>query len=366
MAAPTPEGLAPNTIENSDIESRLAAFMDQNPDSELEDPSNEEPAEEEPEPVAAASEESDEAPAEEAEEGEEQLSVEGETEEPEVSEEDAERGINTLADLAKEFDMPESDFLNHLEVDGPDGTVTLANALETFRNAPASAHRWAEIGQAEQRLVAVDQEMQASHAETARNLAAHLQVAIDMTQAQFKDINWTELENVDPTQYMFLRQKQREVNEQIGGAIDTLKGMETQRDASIANQAQHNSEREVAELTRKLPDLRDPQVATQMYSEVSNFLGECGFSAAEIAQMADHRYLLVAIMAKEHHKLQKGAPKKIKQLERLPSVRKGALKSGRSRTDERTAAQKRHQRHVKSLKETGSTEAAGSLIEDFL
>lgn len=357
MAAPTPP--LQGSIETSDIEGRLKSFL--GTEEGLEDQSSEEEAAEEEEPVAAAEEEvSDEAtdtePVSVAEEAEDAA--------PET-EPESDKGIHTLSDLAREFDMPENDFLNHLEVDGPNGTVTLGAALSTFRNAPESAHRWSELQEAQQRMVAIDSQMQAQNSDTARSLAAHTQVAIDIIEDGFKDIQWDELEQEDPARYLILKQRKEELGQKVLGAIDSLRAMESQRNANTVALTQGDRHREMTYLHSKMPDWRDPDTASQAMTEVQNFLYESGFGQEEIDQLSDHRYLLVAYQASKFHQLQKQAPKKIEKLKRLPSTR-GALKSGSRRLDDRTAAQKQHQRNMKNLEKTGDAQDAGKLMEAFL
>jgi hypothetical protein len=367
MAAPTPPQAG--SIETEDIHGRLQSFLEVDTQEAPVDPSTqtprsekEIPPEESEEPLAAA-------PDEAGEEPEEPIAAEAadevDPEAPEAEPEGEDRGINTLADLAREFEMPEEDFLNHLEVEGPNGTVTLASALESFRIAPEAADRWHQIQAAEERLVAMDQQLQAQGSEQATQLAAHTKVAIDIIQAEFGNVNWQALEQEDPTAYLIMKQKQQDAHGKIAAAVDALKRMENQRDTGVQTASAGQRQREMEVLHRKMPDWKKQETAAGAMTEVQNFLVESGFNQEEINGLVDHRFLLVAYQAAKFHQLQKQAPKKIEKLKRLPSTR-GSLKSSARRGDDRNAAQKQHNARVSNLKRTGSDMDAAALMEALI
>lgn len=352
MAAPIP----PLNIEAEDINTRLQAFLDEPTPTEVKvDQATEEPAvQEEPEKEPESPDEDGDDTPEVAASGEEDGEV---AENPD----DTPEGINTLEDLAKEFDIPTEEFLGHIEVEGPNGKVTLGAALDAFRVAPEAASRWDEIKQAEERLINLDQTMQAKNNEHARDLIAHTQVLMDELNADFGKVDWDMLERDDASAYVILKHKEASKQQKVNGAIASLKKLEADRNSNTEVVTAETRQREQSALYRKMPDWKDPKNSRRAMDEVQNFLVSSGFSQDEINGLVDHRFLLVAYQASKYNELQKQAPKKIEKLTRLPSTR--TLKSSARRVGDRTDAQKKHAGRVNKLKSTGSDLDAALLLE---
>jgi hypothetical protein len=207
--------------------------------------------------------------------------------------------------------------------------------------------------------------MQQEHGNTARELAAHTSIAIEVINDEFKDIDWGMLEREDPTRYLIMKQRQQELHGKVAGAVDRLKQLEASRAQQLAQVTSGTREQEMAALHQKMPEWQDQAQASQAINEIQNFLVASGFTQDEMNQLQDHRFLLVAYQAAKFHQLQNQAPKTIEKLRRLPSTR-GALKAGARREGDRNAAQKLHSQRVNSLKESGSDRDAAALIEGHL
>ncbi|GAF78984.1 unnamed protein product, partial [marine sediment metagenome] len=298
--------VAPTGAPDLDILSRLEGVLDDvetSPDEEQEtqETKGEEPKVELPEggegeeeePIAAEGEKVEEG---EVAEGEEEPSVEA----AEVGEEE----VRTMSDLAKMFEVEESELLNHLEVESADGTaVPLAKVIESFRTSPAAEISLNELNAQKAATAQEAANLRAKTDEQVKELAVQAQVLLDMTSAEFNGINWKQLELEDPQQYLLMKNKQAEHGQVIQRAIEKMRGIEGERSAEAQQNYSVIRANEIKSLHAKKPEWADQAVASAAMSETNAYLQEMGLSTEEINGLADHRQLLIAWEAAQYRKL---------------------------------------------------------------
>jgi hypothetical protein len=355
MAAPT------GVPDSQDIEGRLQALLDDSPPPPVE-PENSQAIKEEPVIVKPDDEEGTQeevTPDGDGEEGEPEVKAAAEEGEPDDA-------INTISDLAKMFDVEETEMLDQITIDTGNGTsVPLSKVISTYKNAPDAIHRWEELQGAQNNFQAEAEQMRQRTDVAVRDLAHHAQALLDITTEEFKDVNWKALEVEDPQRYLILKNKQAERGAAISGAIEKLKGVEQQRQAEVNANSAQNRQGEMAALSRKMPAWSDQEVANAAMSDTQNYLATTeGFSADEINAISDHRQLIVAWKASQYDKLKKQAPKKLQSLKGLPKP-KNVLRSG-ARREASGDANKKAQANFDRLVKTGDERDAARLFEELM
>jgi hypothetical protein len=365
MAAPG------NFPEAADITSRIEAVLDGDtpaapavetpPKDQSDTPAASSPAEDaEAEPGAedAASEEepTEEEPTEEP--TEEPIEAPGE-------EEEGEDALYTIEGLAKALEVDESVFLQHVTIDGPEGKVPLSQVLSTYRSAPEAVRQFQELGNQRAQLDTDRAQLQNDRAQGLQNLHTMAEILHREIESEFADIDWKQLEQDDSQQYVLMRQKHQEKRDKIKLAIDTLNqeaGKHQQEQIRARDEFRVN---EVKHLQSKIPDWREPAVARKAMDQVEQFLRSSGFNEQEIAELEDHRMVLVAFQASEFHRMKSQTPMKVKKLRSLP---KPNMKGSSARPDdvsESVRAQKAAQKGYDRLRSSGDVRDAASLIEEF-
>lgn len=300
------------------------------------------------------------------------IAAEGEEGEPEVSESELATGaevdedeIKTTADLAKMFEIEETALLDNLQVDTGDGKrVALSAVLSTYKNAPEAAQRLDKLAAREQQFEAESTQLRTQTDAQLREMAAHTQVLLDMTQEEFKDVDWKRLEVEDPSHYLILKERHRERGGAISGAIEKMKAIEHERAGEMQTASAKNRSAEISALHTKMPDWADPEIAKAAMTETNEALTGYGFSQEEINLLSDHRYLLVAYDAAQYRKLQKQAPQKLESLRKLPKTT-SVLRST-ARRDTGAAAQKTAQKNMDRLRKTGDERDAARIFEELM
>ena len=135
-------------------------------------------------------------------------------------------------------------------------------------------------------------------------------------------INLEELKENDPIQYAIKVAEKTENNKKLN-----LLAQEQNRLAQAQQQqnAQHQAKmiaHESEMLTEKVKEFSDPKKAEQIKNDIRSFGKSVGFSDDELAQVYDHRHVIVMQKAMAYDKLQKANPSVTKKLSKAPKMSK--------------------------------------------
>ena len=111
----------------------------------------------------------------------------------------------------------------------------------------------------------------------------------------------------------------------------------------------------------KMPEMKDPEKAGAVRSDMKRYLADTGYSQAEVANLTDHRMLLILKDAMAYRKLQATKPGLAKKVSNAPKV----VKSGTAKTKSEKFAIKRNE-GIKRLKKSGSLRDAAAIFRQNL
>lgn len=172
---------------------------------------------------------------------------------------------------------------------------------------------------------------------------------------QWKQVNWTELAQTDPMQYLSLHHQYTEAKEAYNNHLQGLTQMQRQAEQVMQQQQAQRLQQEAQAMKQAIPEWKDQARASAEMGEVQTFLSSNGFSPAEIKSVMDHRHVVVARKAMLYDKLMASGKQKVAAAP--PTARPG------SAAKPNTASQ---QKLSKALKNTGKGDYAAKLIEGLL
>ena len=297
---------------------------------------------------------------ESAEETQDELSEEDEgLEDPEVEEEDEE------VEEELEEESEEEDVYS-VRVDGEDHEVTLDELLKGYSRLSDYTKKTQEVanqrGQIEQLANQYNSEVaqiQAERQQYIESLQSVLQGSMSELD-QFANMDWQSLKESNPLEYVTRRDEYREAQDRIGAL---------QREQALAQQRQQEEQSvlrartladENAKLVERIPEWSDPEAKQKLASDLKIYASEQGFIQEEIESLIDHRSLIVLQKAMLYDKLNSGAVRK-KKVVNKPRV----VRSGKGTSKKQDATRKRNAQ-MKRLKETGHVDDSVSLFEDFV
>jgi len=183
------------------------------------------------------------------------------------------------------------------------------------------------------------------------------QVQTILSQGKNSEEDLQLLKENDPIAYAVRVAENTEANKKI-----QLVQQEQARLAQESNQHRANQQANfVAEqskmLVEKVKEFSDPKKAEQIKNDIRSFGKGIGFTDDELAQVYDHRHVIILQKAMEYDKLQKANPSVTKKLAKAPKMSKKGNKV--ANVDVYTKQKKR-------LKSSGSLDDATSVFTNFI
>lgn len=255
--------------------------------------------------------------------------------EGEESSDDGQWTPDSLDELAEALEMEPETVAETMKVkikaDGEESEATLKDVIKSYQlestlNKRLEAHaneRKAFEAQTTQLVETLQQRLQ--DVET---------TASAMEQLLFQDyqsVNWDELKNEDPTEYML---KQQEMRDRYA-SIEQVKNQLSEKQQADTQAQQQEQQKQIAAylehqkqaLLEKVPEWSDQKQRETDLKSLQEYLRSTGASDQEIAQIDDHRVFLLGLKAMRYDQMHNKAEPKMKQMKTKPKFAKpGARK----------------------------------------
>ena len=318
-----------------------------------------EPEEEKPETEEAK-------PSEEVSEGEPEASEqEPEAEEAEEETEYEEAESPEEEETEEEVDTPD---VYTVKINGEDHEVTEDELIKGYSRQADYTKKTQELSQYRSQLDQAAQFYQTEVAATQEarqqyinSLAQGVQLSLSSLQ-EFENIDWERLKTEDKEEYLTKRDDFREAQNSVQKLKQTHAQEAEKQQAEQQHQFQNWAQTEHQKLVSILPDWGDPVKQKAIAGELRQFAFTKGFAEEELAQLFDHRSILILMQAKawedDQKKVKTVKSKKIKNKPKVTRSGKGVQKSDSDKS--KRAA------NMKRLRETGHHRDAVSLLEDFI
>lgn len=268
-------------------------------------------------------------------------------EEPEDEEEAAEE---------TEEEAPKAEELETIVHNGEEKQLTKAELKELAQQGFDYTQKTQQL--AEQRRYVEQQEQyvrqQAQFAAQFTDQIAQVK-AVEGQLAQWKQVNWTELAQSDPMQYLSLHHQYTEAKEAYQTQIQQLSQLQQQAQQTAAQQQAQRLQQEAQAMRQAIPEWKDQARANAEMTELRQFLAQAGFGEQEIASVADHRQVTLARKAMLYDKLVAQGKQKVATAP-PPTAKPGS--TAKPNTDGKKIRE--------ALKTTGKGEYAAKLIERML
>ena len=174
--------------------------------------------------------------------------------------------------------------------------------------------------------------------------------------SRYADINWADLKDTDPMEYMEKRLEYQEAKEKISELQNERVRVQQQNETDMGQMLQEKLQKEAELLSKALPEYTEP--GSNFKDEVRNYALNLGFSPQDIDGIADHRVILVLHKAMMQDKVSKTPAKKSKS---APKVVKAGTPQTKAQRSRRTVQAKRER-----LSKTGNQRDAANVFLDFI
>ena len=281
-------------------------------------------------------------------EDEEELAEEPQAEAEEVSDE-------TETD---EAEPAEDDPIEEINWNGETRQIPKSVLKELAQKGFDYTQKTQQLAEARRQFESQTQAMQQSIALQNQQIEVVSEIkSLDSQLAQFKELNWHQLAESDPVQYLKLNQTYRDLKETRDGKVQAFHNQSQHMQQINMQTHQQRLQQESKALADAIPDFKGPK-AGEARAKVSEYLRSVGLSAEEIGGITDHRAVRIAYEAAQWRALQASKPALNKRVAEAPKVVKaGTTKSQTPQANKDAYA---------SLRKTGRGEYAAKLIEQML
>jgi len=303
----------------------------------------------------------------EEEESTEETQDESLEEEPEEEEEAVEEEAEEESEEPVEEEQPEEE-LYTVRVDGEDVEVTLEELSKGYSRQQDYTKKTQEIAEYRKQYENAAQVYGDEIAETQATRQQYVDALANMVQMEYgalqeyANVDWERLKTEDQDQYLLKRDEYREAQDRMQKTQDHVQQEQAAQQQEQEVQFRHALQEEYSKLSTIIPQWKNEDFRRKVSSELRNFAMSKGFSKEEVAQLVDHRSILILLEAKAFEDGQKSKKEiKAKKLKHKPKVvRSGSPVSKESVDKSKRTAQ------MKRLRGTGHIDDASALLEDFI
>jgi hypothetical protein len=257
---------------------------------------------------------------------------------------------------------PEEEGAVTIEVDGKTVTLTKEQLADAYKNGLRQSDYTKKTMEAAEQRKAADAELQKARTERnayQQNLQKNA-VQLEAVLQQQQSINWEQLLNTDPVEYMrqqhLLNQRQAAYQQ----TIQQYQKIEQMNQAEQQQQMEAYLHTQQAELLAKLPEWKDPAKATPEKEAIVKYLVDQGFPAAALDNISDHKTVILARKAMLYDKMMEKAGAAAKKIATVPTkIVKPGVGESPNNLDKRSQAFQR-------LGKTGRIEDAAALFSDYV
>ena len=295
------------------------------------------------------------------EEEESQPVAEDESLEEETEEEEEPEG----EEESEETDGEEEE-LYAVTVNGEEVAVSLDELLSGYSRQSDYTRKTQEIAGERKGMEELQQQYNSQVAQIQQERQQYMDALTNIIAGQgseiekFANVNWDELRETDPIEYVTTREQYREAQERIQ-SMQYQQAQVAQAQQAQMNQARHEMLKvERGKLVEALPEWDEPGTQKELANTLQSYAKTQGFTQEELTELIDHRSILVLLKAHKYDQLQ-NSDVKSKKLKNKPKV----IRSGTGNTSKGTSKSKRAVK-MKRLQSSGHVDDAVSILEDMM
>lgn len=175
--------------------------------------------------------------------------------------------------------------------------------------------------------------------------------------AQYENINWAELKDSDPVEYMEKRLEYQDAKDKVAALQQEQIQVQQQNEATFKARINERLQEEAKLLAKALPEYNDPN--TNLKGQLRDYATGLGFTPQDIDGIIDHRVVMVLHKAMMHDAAKSGNP--AKKVKTAPRVVKSGTPQTKAQKAKRTVQAKRER-----LAKTGNTRDAANVFLDLI
>lgn len=244
--------------------------------------------------------------------------------------------------------------LHKVKVNGQEFEVTLDELRNGYSRDADYRRKTEELSLERKQVQSESEKQRQDYSSKLNELGQIMSVAAEQFNSEISEADLDKLYDEDPTEAAKIERRMRKKQDQFNSAFEKVKEeQQNQHNAYVAQEYQ--------KLAQKIPEFNDRAKARKLTSEISDYLSDYGFTIKEMANIHDHRQIMLITDAIKYRNMQKVKPTLAKKISKPGKVFTSGIKKDKSDINSMKAKEK-----LSRLKKTGSAKDAASIFLDMI
>jgi DNA repair exonuclease SbcCD ATPase subunit len=313
------------------------------------EPKQEAKAEEPKEEIKQNSPEPENVESEEDQPQEQEISEETESEEEEVSEQDVSQDEEQIDTQEK---LENSTY--KVKVAGQELDVTLDELRNGYSRDADYRQKTEELSQQRKQFQSESEKQRQDYSQKLNELNQRLSAAQVDLNAEINSADLDRLYDEDPTEAARVERKLKKKQDALNQSLQQAQAEQKEQFSSFLQDQQRK-------LVSKIPEFSDPAKASTLKANMKSTLNNYGFNDQEVAQVYDHRIVMLVNDAMKYRSMQNSKPNIAKKITKPSKPFSSGVKQGKSEANLKLRREK-----FSRLKKTGSMKAAQDVFLDMI
>ena len=283
---------------------------------------------------------------------EQEITEETESEQEEVSEEDVSQD-EEQSDVQEKPDSTE-DQLHKVKVAGQEFDVTLDELRNGYQRDADYRQKTEELSNQRKQFQSESEKQRLDYSQKLNELNQSLSVAQQDLNAEINSADLDKLYDEDPTEAARVERKLKKKQDALNQSLQQAQAEQKQQFETFLQDQQRK-------LVSKMPEFSDPAKASSLKANMKSTLNNYGFNDQEVAQVYDHRIVMLVNDAMKYRSMQNSKPNIAKKITKPSKPFSSGVKQGKSEANLKLSRDK-----FSRLKKSGSMKAAQDVFLDMI
>ena len=290
----------------------------------------------------------------------EESSNEDQPEEQEIKEEESQE--ETSEDVSQDEEQsdvqekPDSteEQLHKVKVAGQEFDVTLDELRNGYQRDADYRRKTEELSNDRKNFQSESEKQRLDYSQKLNELNQSLSVAQQDLNAEINSADLDKLYDEDPTEAARVERKLKKKQDALSQSLQKAQAEQKQQFETFLQDQQRK-------LVSKMPEFSDPTKASNLKANMKNTLNNYGFNDQEVAQVYDHRIVMLVNDAMKYRNMQNSKPNLAKKISKPSKVFSSGVKQGKTELNQKARKEK-----FSRLRKSGSVKDASSIFLDMI
>ena len=285
----------------------------------------------------------------------EESSTEDQPQEQEIKEEESQEETSEEVSQEQTNEIPqEQDSTYKVKVAGQELDVTLDELKNGYSRDADYRRKTEELSYEKKQFMSESEKQRQDYSSKLNELNQLMSVAQEQLNAEINSADLDKLYDEDPTEAARVERRLKRKQDKLNQAVQKTQSEQQNQFESFLQDQQKK-------LTLKMPEFSDPAKSSQLKNNMRSYLTSYGFNDQEIAQVYDHRIVMLVNDAMKYRNMQNSKPNLAKKI-----TKPGKVFSSGVKKDKADLNLTKRREKLGRLKKTGSIKDATSIFLDMV